>query len=95
MSMRSFLDLIDTLWNVKPDSLPAASASPGFNRYIVECKESMKNCLVSAHADLIDTLWNVKRGSPCRCSLLQKDLIDTLWNVKATAATCTDSAIRI
>ena len=35
----SFLDLIETLWNVKTaESSFSAPAAPGFNRDIVECK---------------------------------------------------------
>ena len=35
---KNYLDLIDTLWNVKENSLEERVAALGFNRYIVECK---------------------------------------------------------
>ena len=56
-----YIDLIDTLWNVKP--VPYAvyyEDDTGFNRYIVECKVINGNGATTASGDLIDTLWNVK-----------------------------------
>ena len=60
-------DLIDTLWNVKVlVDTGDATRQFGFNRYIVECKESFtEHGFVMGLLDLIDTLWNVK--ALCLC----------------------------
>ena len=54
-------DLIDTLWNVKQyaDRF-VRERILGFNRYIVECKDSSDQKSEDRNDDLIDTLWNVK-----------------------------------
>ena len=43
MVLYSITDLIETLWNVKLDTLDNSTFVSGFNRDIVECKENSKN----------------------------------------------------
>ena len=53
-------ELIDTLWNVNETlALPETLASPGINRYIMECKLSTTSIKFVTTLELIDTLWNV------------------------------------
>ena len=53
-------ELIDTLWNVNPDTLkPVCSAILRINRYIMECKFKQCDSNRNTCGELIDTLWNV------------------------------------
>ena len=81
----SFLDLIDTLWNVKIIEIKHMTIKRNrFNRYIVECKVLIRMLITSTKQDLIDTLWNVKVAVAPDAVVAPLDLIDTLWNVKIT-----------
>ena len=51
------------------------------NRYIMECKLSLKKTPFPRLYELIDTLWNVNLAGGCEYLAMEVELIDTLWNV--------------
>ena len=52
-----------------------------FNRYMVECKYSIRNTVLSYNIVLIDTWWNVNKSCAYNSSNCASVLIDTWWNV--------------
>ena len=56
----TWLELIDTLWNVNGIVLRMATYEGfGINRYIMECKWKEEIWNIFCGKELIDTLWNV------------------------------------
>ena len=64
------------------------------NRYIMECKFSIKKNRQHSITELIDTLWNVNKRIRAGCDVGKHELIDTLWNVNAQSIGYTVPQIR-
>ena len=74
--------LIETLWNVKKESLLFASSPQGINRNIVECKEAkevdMNEYILSINRNIVECKERCVRAVLYAGPVL----IETLWNVK-------------
>ena len=79
-----FVDLIDTLWNVKLyQAKRLASYNNRFNRYIVECKAIRTTNVTAGRCRFNRYIVECKDGRLKRHNIkFRLDLIDTLWNVK-------------
>ena len=66
------------MWNYEKIRSPH---SERINRYIMECKYSIKKEYEDWKKELIDTLWNVNEGDNFWFCKMGAELIDTLWNV--------------
>ena len=77
-----FHELIDTLWNVNIfEVCTPHRVSRGINRYIMECKYTLKKGKDVVDRRINRYIMECKSGSLYAFCFQTLELIDTLWNV--------------